>query len=189
MRLVEHNELVKGAFRTFMVETFRVRDDLEKHDEEPESFVLLDELVAKVNDDEATWANLVFQANRVVDVFTGEFETKRGHALQVVRQRRGVNCLVQPVERQIVAQRLHNAIELPNVGGLIADGPHEETPVARLQFGCAELQGPDRDVRVLAHSIVQLVGRRKKEYVRETSWLRTKGLLQRADLGGLAVWR
>ena len=126
-----------------------VGEELEQHDEEAEGFVLLDELVAEVDDDEAARADLVLQANRVVDVLARELEAHLRQPLRWSGKRRGLDALVQPLEREVVAQRLHHAVELSNVRALVADRAHEEAPVARLQLGGAELQRAHLDARVL----------------------------------------
>ena len=74
----------------------RIGEELEKHHEKAESLVLLDELVAKVDDDQAARTDLVLQADRVVDVLAREFEPRLRHVLQVVGQRRGFDSPVNP---------------------------------------------------------------------------------------------
>ena len=59
--------------------------------------------------------------------------------LEVVGHARGIDALPQSLERQVVAQLLHDPVELPDVRRLIADRAHQESPVARLQLGGSEL--------------------------------------------------
>jgi hypothetical protein len=97
--------------------------------------------------------------------------------------------LIQPLEREVVAQRLHHAIELADVRGLVSHRSHEEAPVAGLQLGGAELQRAHLDVRVLLLALVELVRGRQQQHVGECAGLRAEGLLQRLHLCGLAVRR
>ncbi len=77
--------------------------------------------------------------------------------------------MVQPLEREVVAQRLHHAIELADVRRLVANRAHEETPVARLQLGGGELQRTHLDARVLLLALVELVGGRQEQHVVESA--------------------
>ena len=56
----------------------------EKHYEESERFVLLDELVPKVDDHEAPRTQDVGQARGVIDILLSELQPQKGEVLEVV---------------------------------------------------------------------------------------------------------
>lgn len=55
----------------------------------------------------------------------------RAGVLQVIGEVRVVDALTKTVQSQIVPHRFYHSIELADVGPLVADGTHQEAPVAR----------------------------------------------------------
>jgi hypothetical protein len=98
--------------------------------------------------------------------------------------RRGFDSLIQPFKCEVVAQRLHHAVELADVPGLVADRAHEEAPMAGLKLGGGKLQCAHLDARVLLLPLIELVGGREKEDVSERARLGAEGLLLAVGCGG-----
>ena len=102
--------------------------------------------------------------------------------LRLIRQAGVLDAVADHVEPKVVPVRLHDPLELADVGGLVPDRAHEEPPVLGPQLARSELQRQHGQLRVLKAPLLQLVGGHQDHDIVQRRWRATVPDCQVADL-------